>query len=99
RLNELHERPRWYNAITDNCTSAIRHQQVSKDRPPWDWRMLVNGYGDRLLYQRKSISQVYPFEELKKRSLINERAKAANNDANFSEKIRVGLPALDAKAP
>jgi hypothetical protein len=91
-VNELHETPRWYNAITDNCTSAIRHQRAAAERAPWDWRMLVNGYGDELLYERGSIDRSRPFAELKKLSHINERAKAANDAPDFSERIREGLP-------
>lgn len=94
-VNELHETPRWYNAITDNCTSAIRHQRAATDRAPWDWRMLVNGYGDELLYEKGAIDQSLPFAELKRRSLVNERAKAANDAPDFSEKIREGLPGMN----
>ena len=93
-VNELHETPRWYNAITDNCTSAIRHQRAAAERAPWDWRMLVNGYGDELLYERGSIDRSLPFAELKKLSHINERAKAANDAPDFSERIREDLPGL-----
>jgi hypothetical protein len=35
-----------------------------------------------------------PFPELKARSLINPRAKAADALSNFSELIRVDLPAF-----
>ena len=52
RANELRERPEWYNALTDNCTTAIRTQRAAADRAPWDWRMLVNGHLDELLYER-----------------------------------------------
>jgi hypothetical protein len=33
-----------------------------------------------------------PFAELKARSLVNARAQAANDAADFSQLIRVGLP-------
>jgi hypothetical protein len=33
-----------------------------------------------------------PFPELKARSLVNARAKAADASADFSQLIRVGLP-------
>ncbi|MEN9974656.1 MAG: hypothetical protein RLZZ282_662 [Verrucomicrobiota bacterium] len=91
-VNELHETPRWYNAITDNCTSAIRHQRSASDRPPWDWRMLVNGFGDELLYERGALDRSLPFAELKQRAHINERAHAANDAPDFSQRIRVGMP-------
>lgn len=93
-VNELHETPRWYNAITNNCTTAIRHQRAAKERAPWDWRMLVNGFGDELLYERKGIDTSLPFAELKKISRVNDRAKAADKDVDFSEKIRAGLPGM-----
>lgn len=93
-INELHETPRWYNAITNNCTTAIRHQRAANRRSPWDWRMLVNGLGDELLYELNGISTTLPFPELKKISRINERAKAANDASDFSEQIRKGLPGM-----
>ena len=93
-VNELHQTPRWYNAVTDNCTTAIRQQRASIDRGPWDWRMLVNGFGDEMLYQRGSLDSSLPFAELKARSHINERARAADAAPDFSERIRAGLPGM-----
>jgi len=93
-VNELHERPRWYNAITNNCTTAIRHQRAASERAPWDWRMLVNGLGDQLLYERGGIDRSLPFSELKRVSLINARAKAAGDSPDFSARIREGLPGM-----
>lgn len=93
-VNELHETPRWYNAVTNNCTTAIRHQRAATERAPWDWRMLVNGYADELLYERGSLDQSLPFAELKRRSRINGRANAANDAPDFSARIRAGLPGM-----
>jgi hypothetical protein len=59
---------------------------------PWDWRILVNGKGDELLYERHLIATGgLSFAELKQRSQINERARAANQDPDFSRRIREGL--------
>jgi hypothetical protein len=92
-LNALHDHPAWYNAVTTNCTTAIRAQRPTSARAPWDWRMLVNGKADEMLYQRHAIATgALPFAELKHRSLINERARAADDDPNFSRAIRQGLP-------
>ena len=93
-VNDLHETPRWYNAITDNCTSAIRNQRAASERAPWDWRMLVNGFADELLYERGNLDQSLPFAELKQRAHINDRAKAANDAPGFSERIREGAPEM-----
>ncbi len=97
RVNELHERAEWYNALTDNCTTAIRTQRAATDRAPWDWRMLLNGHLDELLYERGAIVTNLPFAELKKMSNINARAKKADRSADFSEQIRQNLPGFDEK--
>ena len=93
-VNELHASPRWYNAITNNCTTAIRHQRAADERKPFDWRMLVNGYGDQMLYENGAFDPSLPFAELKKVAHINPRAKAADQDPDFSKKIRIGVPGM-----
>jgi hypothetical protein len=94
-LNALRNKPRWYNAITANCTTSIRTQHPPKERVPWDWRILLNGKGDELLYERHYIvTGGLPFAELKTQSLINDRAKRADASPDFSQLIRVGLPFL-----
>jgi hypothetical protein len=92
-LNTLHTHPLWYNAITTNCTTNIRTQRPILKRIPWDWRILVNGKADELLYERHLIATGgLPFAELKQRSHINERARAADQDPDFSRAIREDLP-------
>ena len=92
-LNALHDHPFWYNAVTTNCTTTIRAQRPSNQRAPWDWRMLLNGKADEMLYQRHAIATGgLPFSELKRRSQINKRASDADQDSNFSRLIREGLP-------
>jgi hypothetical protein len=91
--NRLAERPKWYNALTHNCTTAIRkHIQHVSGGNPWNWRILVNGYVDELMYERGTIDTSVPFAEMKKKSEITERAKAAEDDPAFSRKIREGIP-------
>ena len=99
RANELHEHAEWYNALTDNCTIAIRTQRDAADRAPWDWRMLLNGHLDELLYVRGTLATNLPFADLKKLSNINSRAKAANQAADFSQQIRKGLPGFEEAPP
>ena len=91
-LNALRDKPRWYNAVTTNCTTSIRTQHPPGERIPWDWRILLNGKGDELLYQHGVIDRSLPFAELKARSLVNARAQAAGDSPDFSQLIRVGLP-------
>lgn len=92
-VNALRNQPRWYNAIQTNCTTAIRHQHPPEKRPPWNWRMLLNGKMDEMLYQQKMfVTAGLPFAELKQRALINPATKAAGDDPSFSELIRQNRP-------
>ena len=93
RINELHERPAWYNALTANCTTSIRAQHPSSKRPPFDWRMILNGKSDEMVYEKGGLTGTnLLFAELKSRSLINPRAKAADKSPDFSRAIREGMP-------
>src|SRR5262249_48293348 len=95
-VNVLHENPRWYNAVTSNCTTSIRAQRAVKLRAPWDWRILLNGKADEMLYQDHAIATGgLSFAELKQHSRIDERACAADQDPNFSRIIRESLPQRD----
>lgn len=92
-MNELAEHPRWYNAAVDNCTTGIRvHVQHVGETRPWDYRILMNGRSDQMLYERGSINTGLPFAELRKASNVVARAKAADQDPDFSSRIREGLP-------
>jgi Domain of unknown function (DUF4105) len=92
-MNTLHDKPRWYNALTTNCTSSIRNQREASKRQRWDWRMLLNGKGDEMLYERNTIQHSgLSFAELKSRSCINQAAIKADKARNFSQKIREDLP-------
>ncbi len=92
-INRLAEKPRWYNAFRYNCTTSIRHHiQSVTPGTPFNWRILLNGRLDELGYQRGTIDTSMPFEELRMRSNITERAKAIENISDFSMEIRKGLP-------
>jgi len=95
-LNSLKDRPEWYNALTGNCTTSI-HDYTAQYNPDarLDWRIIVNGFIDEMLYERKAIDTSLPFPELKKRSLINERAIGQDKSPDFSQLIRVGLPGME----
>jgi hypothetical protein len=98
-MNELAREPRWYNAVTDNCTLEIRLQRAVSERAPWDWRMLVNGHGDALLYERGLISTQLPLDETKRLAFINPRAQSAGAGEDFSQAIRNGLPGFEPERP
>ena len=95
-INRLKEKPEWYNALTGNCTTQIRgHTQPYAGKAWWDWRILANGYIDELAYEEGVVDTSLPFKMLKQRSIINEKARAADQDPAFSKIIRQGLPGMD----
>jgi hypothetical protein len=84
------------HVVMSNCTTSIRTQRAANLRKPWDWRILLNGKADEMLYQDHAVATAgLSFTELKQRSLINERARAADQDTDFSKIIREGLPRSD----
>jgi Domain of unknown function (DUF4105) len=92
-IRELARKPRWYNAVTNNCTTSIRAQHQVAERAAWDWRILVNGKGDEMLYEKGALlTGGLDFPTLRKNSLINPAAKAADEAADFSARIRSHLP-------
>jgi hypothetical protein len=91
-VNRLAARPKWYNAFSHNCTTTIRfHVKQAAVHNPWDWRILVNGKADELLYHRGTIDTSLPFAEVRARSDITAKAKAADQEPDFSQRIREGL--------
>jgi hypothetical protein len=92
-VNRLADDPQWYNALTQNCTTTIRgHAQNIGASGRLDWRLLANGNLDQLLYERGQIDREVPLVDLRARSNITERAKAAGDSPDFSARIRRGLP-------
>lgn len=90
-LNQIHERPRWYNALFANCTTAIRSQRDRAYRAVWDWRMLINGRGDQFLFERGALAAGgLGFPELREQAHINQAAQAAHDSPSFSQDIRKG---------
>ena len=94
QINSLAEKPEFYNALTTNCTTSIlTHTRVNQGGLPLSWKVLLSGYVPQFLYERAAIDTSLPFEELKRRSHINAAAQAADQAPDFSQRIRVGLPA------
>lgn len=100
RANQLHQHPEWYNALTRNCTTNIFWQMAITGLLPagtslHDWRILLNGRGDEMLYKGGNLAGNLPFPELKEDAHINQAARAANDDPQFSLRIRAGRPGFE----
>lgn len=95
RINQLAKRPEFYNTLTSNCTTNILiHTRGFRTRIPFSWKIMLSGYVDEFVYALGGLDDSLPFDELKRRSLINERAKAAGDADDFSHRIRRGLPSM-----
>ena len=89
--NALHKKPEFYNTITHSCTNTLGNHLIKAhilNLPFWK-RRLLNGAIDRHLYEQGFIVRLHkPFPELRVQSKINVKAQAADQDADFSKKIR-----------
>jgi len=94
--NDLAEHPRWYNALTQNCTTSIRNRVIHAGKAvPLSWKLLLNGRIDELLEERGSLAvRDLPIDELRAKSEVTERAKAADSSPDFSARIREGVPGI-----
>jgi Domain of unknown function (DUF4105) len=95
-INALRDAPRFYDTLTTNCTTTILlHTRVNPGHLPLNWRVLLSGYAAEYAYQRGRLDTSLPFEELRRRSRINDAARAADRAPDFSRRIRAGLPGRD----
>jgi Domain of unknown function (DUF4105) len=93
-INELKERPRFYNTLTTNCTTVIfaHAAAVNPGHIPLSWKILLSGYAPEYVYERGRLVQNLPFEELKRRGHVNSAGQAADKSPDFSRLIRSGVP-------
>ena len=69
---------------TTNCTTSIRTQQAATQRAPWDWRILLNGKGDELMFERGALATGgLPFAELKTARAHQRRRESRRRHTRF----------------
>ncbi len=91
-INALDAKADFYNAATANCTTTItRHIRHIGIAFPFDRRLIINGKLDEMLYERGAVDTSRPFVEVRQASAIDARAQAADQDPEFSARIRDGL--------
>jgi Domain of unknown function (DUF4105) len=95
RINQMKEKPEFYNTLTDNCTTGIwMNTRINPGHLPFSWKILASGYVPEYLYEVGRLAPGSPFDELQRLSHINPRAQAADRAADFSRRIRVGVPGV-----
>ncbi len=89
QINELHEKPAFYNTLLDNCTMAIWfNTRVNPGHLPFSWKILLSGYLPEYLYESGGLDKRFPFEQLQQQALINPVAQTADQLPDFSQRIR-----------
>lgn len=90
RANGIRERPEFYNSITNNCTlNLVRHvNALVPGRIPGSWRILLPGYSDEVIHRLGLIDSTGAIADARARFRINDRARAALGDPDFSRRIR-----------
>jgi Domain of unknown function (DUF4105) len=93
RINELADRPEFYHLLSNSCTiNIVRYANAAGREGRFDVRHLLNGLVDSYLYHSGRVDTALPFDELRRRSLINDAAQAADGAPDFSQRIRASLP-------
>lgn len=100
--NELAKTPAFYNTLTENCTTEVwMLTEALGAGKPSDSRVLASGYLPDFLYDLKVLDTSYPLAELREKSHILPRARAALDrgltGAALSKAIREGVPPFPAK--
>ena len=96
RINELADQPEFYHLLSNSCTiNIVRYANAAGRTGPFDIRHLLNGLIDSYLYHSGRVDTTLPFEELRRRSQINEAAQAADGAPDFSDRIRASLPTVN----
>ncbi len=95
RINELADQAEFYHLLSNSCTvNIVRYANAAGRIGRWNFRHFLNGFIDGYLYNTSRVDTTLPFEELRRRSRINEAAQAADDAPDFSERIRASLPAV-----
>lgn len=91
--NDLAAHPRWYNVLTNNCTTVILDLARTLDPgASYDWRVFLPGYFPQYAWDHGALDRSVPFETWRARAGISARAQAAEmlDGRVFSKQIRDG---------
>ncbi|TFH87309.1 DUF4105 domain-containing protein [Billgrantia azerbaijanica] len=91
--NRLARTPRFYNTITGNCTTLVFAMARRLGAVlPLDHRLLLTGRLPEYAYRVGGLWPGHALDELTRRGNIVARARAADDDPAFSQRIREGVP-------
>lgn len=104
QANALRDHPKWFNAITNNCTTSIFANMAATGHMPagssrYSWWVLLNGRAPEMLYRGRNFAGNLPFSELKAEAYINPVANAVDDSPDFSQQIRRNRPGFEFRRP
>lgn len=104
QANQLHDHPRWFNAVSDNCTTNIFSQMAATGHLPagssrYSWWILLNGRAPEMLYRGGNLAGNLAFGELERQAYINPVANTVGDDADFSRRIRMNRAGFEFLVP
>ncbi|MCF7972033.1 MAG: DUF4105 domain-containing protein [Methylococcaceae bacterium] len=90
RVNTLHNTPKFYNTVTQNCFTSLMNdfRKVGNQSHPFDYRIYANGFSDEMFYQNGKIKSALPFLEAKQRFNINQYIQPNIYRRDYSQQIR-----------
>ncbi len=90
RAHGLEDHPKFYNTITDNCTTNIADavNRIWPHRIRASYQLLLPGYSDALALRLGLLDTTLPLAEARRRFHVNARARAAADAPDFSRRIR-----------
>ncbi|MDO9214464.1 MAG: DUF4105 domain-containing protein [Methylococcales bacterium] len=89
QINELHQKPAFYNTLLDNCTTAIwLNTRVNSTHLPFSWKILLSGYLPEYIYESGGLNTHIPFQQLQQQAHINAVAQTLDKSPDFSQGIR-----------
>lgn len=91
RLNDLAERPRFYNTLTSNCTtSLLTDTAVPKWQRLLDWRLLLPGFSDRVAWEYGILDTRFPVADLRLAAHLGP-SDLDPEDKDFSKHVRASF--------
>ena len=90
RANKLKDEPEFFNTAFSTCTTNIvdHVNKIANSFIPKDYRIWIPQNADELAYELGLLDNSVCLPELRKKHLINSKAKKYANHEDFSIKIR-----------
>ncbi len=91
RANDIRDHARFYNSVTENCTSVLR-EHANEVRPgsfpSFALAQVMPGISDRVLYRKGWLDTDLPFEKIRGHFAVQEKSRRCEADGAFSGCIR-----------